>query len=56
MMLTVPLIVYVVFRYLYLIHVEQRGGAPEDLLFSDRPLLAAVVLWIVSVVAVIYIL
>ncbi len=55
MMLTVPLIVFVVFRYLYLIQVEQRGGAPEDLLFADRPLLAAVVLWALSVVAVIYV-
>ena len=55
MMVTVPLIVFVVFRYLYLIHVEQRGGAPEDLLFADRPLLAGVVLWFISVVAVIYI-
>ncbi len=55
MMLTVPLIVFVVFRYLYLIHVEQRGGAPEDLLFSDRPLLSGVILWLLSVVAVIYI-
>ena len=55
MMLTVPLIVFVVFRYLYLIHVEQRGGAPDDLLFADRPLLAAVVLWALSVVAVIYV-
>ena len=55
MMLTVPLIVFVVFRYLYLIHVEQLGGAPEDLLFADRPLLAGVILWTLSVVAVIYI-
>ncbi len=55
MMVTVPLIVFVVFRYLYLIHVEQRGGAPEDLLFADRPLLAGVVLWFIAVVAVIYI-
>ena len=55
MMITVPLIVFVVFRYLYLIHVEQRGGAPDDLLFADRPLLAAVILWVLSVVAVIYV-
>ena len=55
MMLTVPLIVFVVFRYLYLIHVEERGGAPDDLLFADRPLLAAVILWLLSVVAVIYV-
>ena len=54
MMLTVPLIVFVVFRYLYLIHVEERGGAPDDLLFADRPLLAAVILWVLSVVTVIY--
>ena len=55
MLLTVPFILFVVFRYLYLIHVEHRGGAPEDLLFTDRPLLAAITLWILSVVAVIYI-
>lgn len=55
MMLTVPLILFVVLRYLYLIQVEQRGGAPEDLLFADRPLLTAVFLWVISVIAVIYI-
>ncbi len=55
MMITVPLIVFVVFRYLYLIHVEERGGAPDDLLFADRPLLVAVILWVLSVVAVIYV-
>ncbi len=55
MMLTVPFIVFIVFRYLYLIHVEQRGDAPEDLLFEDRPLLAAISVWVLSVVAVIYV-
>ena len=55
MMLTVPLILFVVLRYLYLIQVEKRGGAPEDLLFADRPLLTAVFLWVISVIAVIYI-
>lgn len=54
MLLTVPFIVYAAFRYLYLIHVEDRGGAPEDLLFEDRPFLIAVLLWGVSVVGVIY--
>ncbi len=54
MLLTVPFILYAAFRYLYLIHVEKRGGAPEDLLFEDRPFLLSVLLWGVSVVAVIY--
>jgi 4-hydroxybenzoate polyprenyltransferase len=54
MLLTVPFILYAAFRYLYLIHVEKRGGAPEDLLFEDRPFLLSVLLWGVSVVGVIY--
>lgn len=54
MLATVPFIVYVGFRYLYLILVEQKGGAPEDLLFRDRPLFAGGSLWLLSVVAVIY--
>ena len=31
MMLTVPFVVYGVFRYLYLIHVKGEGSAPDDL-------------------------
>jgi len=54
MLLTVPFILYAAFRYLYLIHVEKRGGAPEDLLFEDRPFFLSVLLWGVSVVGVIY--
>ncbi len=54
MLLTVPFILYAAFRYLYLIHVAKRGGAPEDLLFEDRPFLLSVLLWGLSVVLVIY--
>ena len=45
MMLTIPFVIYGVFRYLYLIHVEDAGGAPEELILTDRPLLATLVLW-----------
>lgn len=38
MMLTIPFVLYGIFRYLYLIQVQQAGGAPEELLLSDRPL------------------
>jgi 4-hydroxybenzoate polyprenyltransferase len=38
MMLTIPFVIYGIFRYLYLVQVEHSGGAPEEVLFSDRPL------------------
>jgi 4-hydroxybenzoate polyprenyltransferase len=54
MMLTIPFVVYAIFRYLHLIHVENEGGAPEDLLLRDRPLLAAIFLWGLSSIVILY--
>jgi 4-hydroxybenzoate polyprenyltransferase len=54
MMLTIPFVLYAIFRYLYLIHVKGMGGAPEEIVLSDRPLQATFVLWSLSVVAVLY--
>lgn len=45
MMLTIPFVLYGIFRYLYLIHVEDAGGAPDELLLSDYPLMATILLW-----------
>lgn len=45
MMLTIPFVIYGIFRYLYLIHVENLGGAPEELVLTDRPLMASIVFW-----------
>jgi 4-hydroxybenzoate polyprenyltransferase len=45
---------YGIFRYLYLVHQKEGGGSPSDLLLNDRPLLACVALWAVSVAAIIY--
>jgi 4-hydroxybenzoate polyprenyltransferase len=55
MLLTVPFVLYGILRYLYLIHVRKLGGAPEDLLLQDLPFISAILLWILSVVLVIYI-
>lgn len=38
MMLTIPFVLYAVFRYLYLIHVRHEGGAPEEIFLRDRPM------------------
>jgi 4-hydroxybenzoate polyprenyltransferase len=54
MMLTIPFVIYGIFRYLYLINVEGAGGAPEELVLTDLPLMAAVILWAVSAVGVLY--
>jgi 4-hydroxybenzoate polyprenyltransferase len=45
MMLTVPFVLYGIFRYQYLIYQKNEGGTPEELLFRDRPLLVTVALW-----------
>ena len=55
MMLTIPFVIYGVFRYLYLIHVEDAGGAPEELILSDRPLLATLILWGLAALVILYI-
>jgi 4-hydroxybenzoate polyprenyltransferase len=54
MMLTIPFVIYGIFRYLFLIHVKEEGGAPEELLLEDIPLLSTVALWGLSVVFVLY--
>jgi 4-hydroxybenzoate polyprenyltransferase len=55
MMLTIPFVLYGVFRYLYLIHVKQEGGAPEELLLTDRPLQIDVVLYGLATLFIFYI-
>jgi len=54
MMLTIFFVIYGLMRYLYLIHVQGVGGAPDELLLDDKPLLASVVLWAGSVVLILY--
>ncbi|MCZ7539399.1 MAG: decaprenyl-phosphate phosphoribosyltransferase [Anaerolineae bacterium] len=56
MMLTIPFVLYGIFRYLYLIHVRGQGSAPDELLFEDMPLLLAVVLWVITAGVVLYVL
>lgn len=55
MLLTLPFVVYGMFRYLYLIHVRGEGSAPDELLFKDMWLLADIVLWVLAVIAILYV-
>jgi 4-hydroxybenzoate polyprenyltransferase len=54
LMLTIPFVVYAIFRYLYLVQVKEIGGEPEEILLSDRPLQISIFLWGLSVLAVFY--
>jgi len=56
MMLTIPFVVYTIFRYLYLIEVKHAGGAPEEILLSDRPFQIAMFLWVATVIVIFYLL
>jgi 4-hydroxybenzoate polyprenyltransferase len=54
MMLTIPFLMYGIFRYMYLIHVRHEGGAPEDIALRDRPLQVTIALFALTVFVVIY--
>lgn len=49
LIITLPNVLYGVFRYLYLIHVEHKGGSPETILFEDRPMQVNLGIWIAAV-------
>jgi 4-hydroxybenzoate polyprenyltransferase len=53
LVLTTPFPIYGIFRYLYLVH-QKGGGSPSEVLLTDRPLLACIVFWGVTVTAIIY--
>jgi 4-hydroxybenzoate polyprenyltransferase len=48
MMLTIPFVLYGIFRYLYLVNVKQEGGSPEEVLLKDVPVMLTVGGWIVT--------
>ena len=52
MMLTIPFVLYGIFRYLFLVHTKNQGGSPEDVLLKDWPLLLDILLWVVASVTV----
>jgi 4-hydroxybenzoate polyprenyltransferase len=54
MMLTIPFMAYIIFRYLYIIQVSHDAGAPEEVLLTDRPMQIAIVLFWLAIVAIFY--
>jgi 4-hydroxybenzoate polyprenyltransferase len=54
MMLTIPFVIYGIFRYLYLMQVEGHGEAPEEVMLSDRPLQITLVVWGLVILLIFY--
>jgi 4-hydroxybenzoate polyprenyltransferase len=54
MMITVPMVIFAMFRYLYLVYVRRLGGAPEILLFRDVPLLGSIIVWGVTAFSIVW--
>jgi 4-hydroxybenzoate polyprenyltransferase len=54
MALTIPFVLYAIFRYLYLVYQKDEGGSPEELLLKDVPLLVCIMLWGLTSIGILY--
>ncbi|NWF71360.1 MAG: decaprenyl-phosphate phosphoribosyltransferase [Chloroflexi bacterium] len=54
-LITVPFVMYGLFRYLYLIYVRGEGSAPDEVLLRDRPLQVTMLLWGLTFVGILYV-
>lgn len=52
LMWTIPLVIYGIFRYLYLVHVEEKGGSPDRILLEDKHILFTAVLYVLTVLVI----
>jgi hypothetical protein len=46
-MLTIPFVIYGIFRYLYLIYAKDMGDSPDEVLMQDKPLIINILAWVV---------
>lgn len=52
MMVTIPFVIYGIFRYLYLVYTKNAGGSPEQALIEDKPMVVNLLLWALTVLLV----
>jgi len=51
---TIPFVVYGVFRYMYLMYIRKEGGDPAEIVFSDKPMLTDLLLWLLAIFLILY--
>jgi 4-hydroxybenzoate polyprenyltransferase len=54
LMITIPFVIYALFRYLYLIYQKGEGGTPEELLLKDRPFFFSIAIWAILVMGILW--
>lgn len=54
MMISIPFVIYGIFRYLYIVHVQGNGGSPDEVLLTDTPLQIDLALFMVAVFLILY--
>ncbi len=54
MMLTIPFVLYGIFRLMALLEDKESGEAPEEILLSDRPIQLAIFLWVITILVIFY--
>lgn len=54
LMITIPMVTYGIFRYMYLIYHKKDGGSPTNLLLTDPPLLSCTIVWLITCITIIY--
>lgn len=52
---TIPFVLYGIFRYLYLVHQKEEGGSPTEIMFTDKPMIINICLWVISSIVFIYV-
>ena len=52
--LTIPVVLYGIFRYLFLVYQRGAGGSPENILLMDAPLILSIILYLLVVVYILY--
>jgi len=51
---TVPFVLFAIFRYLYLVMTRNLGGSPERVLIQDKAMVIDVLLWVITVIGILY--
>jgi hypothetical protein len=54
LVLTVPLVLFGMFRYLYLVHLHQKGGSPTEVVLTDRGMQVVIALYLALAIGLIY--
>ncbi|HRU38339.1 MAG TPA: decaprenyl-phosphate phosphoribosyltransferase [Candidatus Goldiibacteriota bacterium] len=54
LMLTIPFVLYGIFRYLYLVHKKNMGGSPETVFLRDIPTIVNILLWLSATISIVY--